>query len=147
MTQLYGCRLTDSQQVDIITCYIDPSTHEYCRTLSGYHSRDWTRFWHSLIDAFRPVIPHHEVDRHWQKMREFIKDSSRNQMYCEEDVLQYHKAFMYHTDPLIHSRHLTESECDVEFWYGFHPHDRDCLWPRLLDLYPFQPREIGRAHV
>jgi hypothetical protein len=138
----YKYRLTDPQQVDTLICYINSSFREYCRTLSSYHSCDWTRFRHSLINAFSPIILHHEIDRLWQKMRDFIKDSSRNRMDCEEDVLQYHKAFTYYSDPLVHARHLTESERDVKFWYGFHRRDHDFLWPHLLDMRPFQPRNI-----
>ena len=59
-------------------------------------------------------------------------------MTCEEDVSQYRKEFIYYIDPLVHSRHLTEYEWDVEFWYGFHPRNRDLLFPRLFDLCPFQ---------
>jgi hypothetical protein len=136
----HDCRLTNPERVDTIIHYVNPSTRELCKTLHGYYSRDWTSFRHSLLDAFGRFIPRHEIDR--QKLHDFIKDSSRTRMACEEDVLQYHKAFIHYTVPLIHSRHLTESERDVEFWYGFHPRDRDLLWPRLLHLCPFQPRNV-----
>ena len=32
---------------------------------------------------------------------------------------------------------MSKEERNIEFWYGFHPHDRDVLWPRLLASYPF----------
>jgi hypothetical protein len=136
----YDCRLTNPERVDTIIHYVDLSTRELCKTLHGYYSCDWTSFRHSLLNTFGCFIPRHEIDR--QKLHNFIKDSSRTRMACEEDVLQYHKVFIHYTDPLIHSRHLTESECDVEFWYGFHLHDRDLLWPCLLHLCPFQPCNV-----
>ena len=52
----YRCRLTDQQQVDALICYVNSSFHKYCRTLSGYHLRNWTWFWHSLVNAFS-IIP------------------------------------------------------------------------------------------
>ena len=81
--------------------------------------RNWTWFRHSLVNAFGTLIPRHKIDRHWQKKRDFIIDVFRNRMTCEEDVSQYRKEFIYYIDPLVHSRHLTEYEWDVEFWYGF----------------------------
>jgi hypothetical protein len=135
----YDCRLTNPERVDTIIHYVDPSTRELCKTLHGYYSCDWTSFRHSLLNTFGRFIPRHEIDK--QKMHNFIKHSSRTRMACEEDVLQYCKAFIYYSDPLMFSLHLTEHKRNVEFWYGFHPRDRDILWPRLFAIHPFQPHD------
>jgi hypothetical protein len=77
-----------------------------------------------------------------QKLRNLVEDSSRIRMDREEDVLQYYRTFKHYSDPLVRSGHLTETKRDVEFWYGFHPHDRDILWRCLLTLYPFHRHDI-----
>jgi hypothetical protein len=51
----YACRLTDLERVDIIIHYVDPSFREYCRTLSGYRSCDWTRFQHSRVTKLTDI--------------------------------------------------------------------------------------------
>ncbi|KAH8978209.1 hypothetical protein EDB83DRAFT_2537582 [Lactarius deliciosus] len=39
-------------------------------------------------------------------------------------------------------RHLTEDDRNAAFWYGFHPDDREVVWPRLLSKNPFQPSDV-----
>jgi hypothetical protein len=77
-----------------------------------------------------------------QKLCNFVEESSRMRMDRKDDVLQYYWTFQHYSDPLVHSGHLTEKDCDIEFWYGFHRDDRDALWPRLVASYPFQPHDI-----
>jgi hypothetical protein len=136
----YDCRLTDPQRVDSLVCYVDSSFREKCKSLNGYRSCDWSLFRHSLINTFGTITPHHQTMK--QKLRNFVEDSSRMRMDREDDVLQYYRTFQHYSDPLIHSGYLTEKDRDIEFWYGFHPHDRDVVWPRLLAMYPFQPHDI-----
>ena len=57
----HACNLTDTQRVKVIVHYIDPSTREFCKTLNGFHSCDWTLFQQSLIKAFRSSIPPHLI--------------------------------------------------------------------------------------
>jgi hypothetical protein len=136
----YDCRLTDPQRVDTLISYVDPSFREMCKSLNGYRSCDWSLFRHSLINTFGTITPHHQTMK--QKLRNFVEESSRMRMDREDDVLQYYRTFQHYSDPLIHSSYLTEKDRDIEFWYGFHPHDRDNLWPRLLAMYPFHPHNI-----
>jgi hypothetical protein len=136
----YDCRLTDPQRVNILISYVDPSFREMCKSLNGYRSCDWSLFRHSLINTFGSITPRYQAMK--QKLRDFVEDSSRMRMDREDDVLQYYRTFQHYSDPLIHSSYLTEKDRDIEFWYGFHPHDRDNLWPRLLAMYPFHPHNI-----
>jgi hypothetical protein len=136
----YDCRLTDPQRVDSLVCYVHSSFREKCKSLNGYRSCDWSLFRHSLINTFGTITPHHQTMK--QKLRNFVEDSSRMRMDREDDVLQYYRTFQHYSDPLVHSGYLTEKDRDIEFWYGFHPHDRDVVWPRLLAMYPFQPHDI-----
>jgi hypothetical protein len=136
----YDCRLTDPQRVDTLVCYVDSAFRDMCKSLNGYRLCDWSLFRHSLINAFGIITPRHQIMK--QKLYKFAEDSSRMRMYREDDVLQYYRTFQHFSNPLIHSGYLTEKDRDIEFWYGFHPHDRDVIWPRLLDLYPFQPHDI-----
>jgi hypothetical protein len=86
---------------------------------------------------YHPTSPNHETEA-TQSCRRFL----RMRMDREEDVLQYYRTFKHYSDPLVRSGHLTETNRDVEFWYGFHPHDRDILWQRLLAVYPFHRHDI-----
>jgi hypothetical protein len=136
----HDCRLTDPQRVDALVCYVDPSLRKTCKSLNGYRSCDWSLFWCSLVNVFGTTIPHHQITK--QKLHNLVEDSCRMQMDRKEDVLQYYRMFKHYSDPLVRSGHLTETKRDVEFWYSFHPHDRDILWPRLLALYPFHRHNI-----
>ncbi|KAH9170473.1 hypothetical protein EDB89DRAFT_2188133 [Lactarius sanguifluus] len=60
----------------------------------------------------------------------------------EDNVLQYYRQFLCYSAPLLHTGHLSEEERDAAFWYGFHPDDREVLWPHLLGKNPFQPSDI-----
>jgi hypothetical protein len=136
----YDCRLTDPQRVDSLVCYVDLSFCEMCKSLNGYRSCNWSLFRHSLINTFGTITPHHQTMK--QKLCNFVEDSSRKRMDRKDDILQYYQTFQHYSDPLVHSGYLTEKDRNIEFWYGFHPHDRDVVWPRLLAMYPFQPHDI-----
>jgi hypothetical protein len=43
-TLAYDYKLTEPQHVDVLVRYVDPFTREFCRTLNGFRSRDWTLF-------------------------------------------------------------------------------------------------------
>ncbi|KAN0133117.1 hypothetical protein V8E53_009147 [Lactarius tabidus] len=136
----YDCRLTDLQRVDVLVRYVDPPVRETCKSLNGYRSCDWSLFRHSLVNVFGTTTTRHQIMK--QKLRNLVEDSSRIRMDREEDVLQYYRTFKHYSDPLVRSGHLTETNRDVEFWYGFHPHDRDILWQRLLAVHPFHRNDI-----
>ena len=46
-----ACKLSDSQRVDAIVRYIDPSSHEFCESGIGFRSRDWISFGHIRVLA------------------------------------------------------------------------------------------------
>ena len=52
-------------------------------------------------------------------------------MSSEDDLIKHYNRFLDLADPLLDSRKLDDEECDVLFWYGFHPEDRAMLLHRL----------------
>ena len=130
LNRLSGGNSLDTQRVNVIVHYIDPSTREFCKTLNGFHSCDWTLFQQSLIKAFRSSIPPHLIKR--KKLDHLVEDRSRSRMTCEADVLQYYRDFVCYSLPLVHSHHLTEESRDSAFWYGFHPVDCKILLLRSI---------------
>ena len=138
--QANNCELTGPQRVDALVHYVDSPFLSMCKSLNGYRSCDWHSFRQSLIHTFGSTLPPHRAKI--QKLRNFVEDSSRTRMGREDEVLQYYSSFQHYSDPLVYSGHLTRKDRDIEFWYGFHPHDRDVLWPRLLALCPYQPLNV-----
>ncbi|KAH9169769.1 hypothetical protein EDB89DRAFT_1389991 [Lactarius sanguifluus] len=136
----YDCALTDPQRVDVLIRYVAPSLRDFWRSLSGYHSRDWPLFRQSLVNIFGSTTPRPQVMR--QRLLNYVQDSSRCRMLCEDDVLRYYRQFLCYSAPLVHAGHLSEEERDAAFWYGFHPDDCQVLRPRLLGKNPFQPPDI-----
>jgi hypothetical protein len=136
----YACQLTEPQQVDAVVRYLDPSSREFCRTRNGYRTRDWFSFREDLIHSFGTAVPQYRVEM--RKLRSLIQDSSRTRMTCEADVLQYYKTFVCYSLPLVYAHRLTEEDRDAAFWHGFHPLDREALWPRLIAKTPLQPVDI-----
>jgi len=138
--QAYDCTLTDPQQVNVIIHYIDPSMRDFWRSLNGFCSRDWPLFQQSLVNVFGSTTPCPQDMR--QKLCSYIQDSSKMQMDCVDDMLQYYRQFICYGVPLVHAGHLLEEECDSTFWYGFHPEDHEVLQPHLLSKNPFQLHEV-----
>ncbi|KAH9170961.1 hypothetical protein EDB89DRAFT_1224214 [Lactarius sanguifluus] len=136
----YDCALTDPQRVDVIIRYVAPSLRDFWRSLNGYRSHDWPLFRQSLINVFGSTTPRPQVMR--QRLLNYVQDSSRTRMDCEDDVLQYYRQFLCYSAPLVHAGHLTEEDRNAAFWYGFHPEDCKVLWPRLLGKNPFQPSDV-----
>ncbi|KAH9171771.1 hypothetical protein EDB89DRAFT_2229824 [Lactarius sanguifluus] len=136
----YDCALTDLQRVDVIIRYVNPSLRDFWRSLSGHHSHDWPQLRQSLINIFGNPTPRHQIMK--QKLHSHVQDSSRKRMDCEDDVLQYYRQFLCYSAPLVHAGNLSKEERDAAFWYGFHPLDREVLWPRLLGKNPFQPSDV-----
>ncbi|KAH9031601.1 hypothetical protein EDB83DRAFT_2678375 [Lactarius deliciosus] len=136
----YDCALTDPQRVDVIIRYVAPSLRDFWRSLNGYCSRDWPLFRQSLITVFGSTTPRPQVMR--QRLLSYVQDSSRTRMGREDDVLQYYRQFLCYSLPLVHAGHLTEDDRNAAFWYGFHPEDREILWPRLFGKNPLQPPDV-----
>src|SRR5579863_9481598 len=58
---------------------------------------------------------------------------------CDEDeVITYYERFLDLTETLLDSRWLDDEECNMLFWYGFHPEDRAMLLCRLRSKNPHQ---------
>ncbi|KAH9010231.1 hypothetical protein EDB85DRAFT_2161690 [Lactarius pseudohatsudake] len=91
----------------------------------------------SFVDTSSSTTPRHQATR--EKLLNYVQESARKRMYCEDDVLQYYRKFICLSIPLVHTGHLSEVERDAAFWCGFHPKDRSRLRPPLLAKYPYQP--------
>ncbi|SRR6266702_2360099 len=59
-------------------------------------------------------------------------------MHDEEDVIQYYRQFLVFCQPLVDTHKITDDKQDSAFWYGFHPDDREALFPRLIAKHPNQ---------
>ncbi|KAH9044080.1 hypothetical protein EDB83DRAFT_1576383 [Lactarius deliciosus] len=136
----YDCELTDPQRVDVLIRYVAPLLRDFWRSLNGYRSHDWPLFRQSLIKVFGSTTPRPQVMR--QRLLSYVQDSSRTRMNCADDVIRYYRQFLCLGEPLVHSGHLTKEDRNAAFWYGFHPEDREVLWPRLLGKNPFQPSDV-----
>ena len=58
-------------------------------------------------------------------------------MCDEDDVNKYYNRFLDLANPLLNSYHLKDKECNILFWYGFHP--EDCMMI-LSQFHPQQTR-------
>ncbi|KAH9049567.1 hypothetical protein EDB84DRAFT_1556168 [Lactarius hengduanensis] len=90
----------------------------------------------SFVDTSSSTTPRHQATR--EKLLNYVQESARKRMYCEDDVLQYYRKFICLSIPLVHTGHLSEVERDAAFWCGFHPKDRSRLRSPLLAKYPYQ---------
>ena len=61
----------------------------------------------------------------------YIKQSMEVPMGDSEDVADYHHKFLELVEPLLNKHLLDQVECDILFWYGFHPEDRAMLLRHL----------------
>ncbi|KAH9031573.1 hypothetical protein EDB84DRAFT_1600373 [Lactarius hengduanensis] len=99
--------------------------------MSRYYGRG-----QSFADTSSNITPRHQATR--EKLLNYVQESARKRMYCEDDVLQYYRKFICLSIPLVHTGHLSEVERDAAFWCGFHPKDRSRLRSPLLAKYPYQ---------
>ena len=58
-------------------------------------------------------------------------------MNKEDEVIRYHEQFLDLAKPLLDSHWLDNEECDMLFWYRFHPEDCTMI---LSWSYPHQTR-------
>ncbi|KAH9168986.1 hypothetical protein EDB89DRAFT_1988286 [Lactarius sanguifluus] len=75
--------LSDAQRVEAIVRYMAPSVRELLRSTEEFCPHDWPHYRQFLVDVFG--TSRDPVAR--QKLLEFIQDSSRRRMFCEDDVL------------------------------------------------------------
>jgi len=83
--QAYDRALTDPQRVDVVVRYVDPSMHDFWRSLNGFRSRDWPLFRQSLVNVYSSTTPGPQDMR--QKLCRYVQDSSKTRMDCVDDVL------------------------------------------------------------
>jgi hypothetical protein len=133
-----GCRLTEQEKCETLLRYIALSNRDLCRSLDEYSNSDWTGFRQELSRIYESSSTEGKYSQ--QKLSDFIKLASKSRKKEEEDVRQYYRKFLILSKPLLDSQELTKQERDSEFWYGFHPDDRDELTTHLFAKYPDQPK-------
>ena len=130
--------LTPRERVEQIIRYISPELSDLWQFLDGYGTRDWSTFKQSIKEIYGEASVMSRYSK--QRLREFIKLTSKSRMADEEDVRTYYKRFLVLCKPLIQHRKITEEECNAAFWGGFHPEDRRLMIPRLIASYPHHPK-------
>jgi hypothetical protein len=91
-------------------------------------------------------LPHWEEDTpenqaRLQTLQAFIRYSSRYQMLCEVDVLQYYEQFLVLSKLMTITGFLTSDEHNTAFWCRFHLDDHRVLQPHSLDT-PFHFKDV-----
>jgi hypothetical protein len=135
-----SCSLTERQKVETVTHYITCSLRDFWKSLDSYRAYNWTDLRLTLEEIYDgPSVPSRHSE---QKLRDFVRQSSKLCMNGEEDVLQYYRHFLALGKPLCNSKRLSTNECNKLFWLGFHPRDRTELYARLIAKHPDQPSSI-----
>ena len=130
--------LTPRERVEQILRYVSPELCDLWQFLDGYASRDWQTFRQSIQEIYGGASVMSRYSK--QRLREFIKLTSKSRMVDEDDVRTYYKRFLVLCKPLIQNRKITDEECNAAFWGGFHPEDRRLMYPRLLGSFPHHPK-------
>jgi hypothetical protein len=130
--------LTPREKVEQILRYVSPELCDLWQFLDGYSTKDWHAFKQSIKDIYGEASMMSRYSK--QRLREFIKLTSKSRMADEEDVRTYYKRFLVLCKPLMQHRKITEEECNAAFWGGFHPEDRRLMIPRLIASYPHHPK-------
>ncbi len=120
--QAYDCTLTDPQRVDVVIRYVDPSMHNFWRSLNGFCSHDWPLFQRSLINVFSSTTPRPQDETEVVQLRPRLFQDTNGLCRRRVGVL---RQFICYGVPLVHTGHLSEEECDLAFWFGFHLEDRE----------------------
>jgi len=66
-----------------------------------------------------------------QNIFKYVRWSMEETMSSEDDVIKHYNRFLDLADPLLDSHHLDDDECDILFWYSFHPEDHAMLLYQL----------------
>ena len=130
------CALTNRQKVETVVRYIPTALRDLWKSLDGYITHDWADLRRSLEHIYANASARSRHSK--QKLHDFIRYSSKQQMTEEEDVLQYYRRFLVFSKPLMDARRLTDEECNKAFWLGFHPRDRSRMFARLIARHPDQ---------
>jgi hypothetical protein len=130
--------LTPRERVEQILRYVSPELSDLWQLLDGYSVKDWVTFRQSLKEIYGEASMMSRYSK--QRLRDFIKLTSKSRMADEDDVRTYYKRFLVLCKPLIQHRKITEEECNAAFWGGFHPDDRRLMIPRLIASFPHHPK-------
>jgi hypothetical protein len=90
---------------------------------------DWNNFCRALRRTYMDVSAQGKYIQ--DKLRDFTKESCKHHQCKEEDVLQYYRWFQLLSKPLLDANLLTPRQCNIAFWFYYHPKDRQILQHRL----------------
>ena len=80
-----------------------------------------------------PYDSHQSWSKHTKKnIFDYVRWSAEQAFSNEDDVIKHYDRFLDLAEPLLDSQQLDDKECDILFWYGFHPEDRAMLLYQLL---------------
>ena len=80
-----SCSLTERQKVETVTHYITCSLRDFWKSLDSYRAYNWTDLRLTLEEIYEgPSVPSCHSE---QKLRNFVRQSSKLCMDEEEDVL------------------------------------------------------------
>ena len=130
--------LTPRERIEQILRYVSPELCDLWQFLDGYASKDWQTFRQSIQEIYGGTSVMSRYSK--QRLREFIKLTSKSRMVDEDDVRTYYKRFLVLCRSLIQNCKITDEECNAAFWGGFHPEDWRLMYPRLLSSFPHHPK-------
>ncbi len=130
--------LTSSQKVEQVLRYVSLELCDLWQFLDGYTTHSWSTFKRSIEEIYGEASVMSRYSK--QRLREFIKHTSKSRMTDEDDVHTYYKRFLVLSKPLMENHRITEEECDAAFWGGFHLDDRKLMYPRLIGNHPHHPK-------
>ena len=128
------CNLTPQQKVEMILHYVPQGLRDLWKLLTGYSTHDWAIFQQSLERLYQSTSAQSKYSK--QKLYDFVYFKNRTRIRDVEDVHQYYRQFHIFSEPLLDTHQITTDERDSAFWYGFHPDDRDRMYPRLIAKLP-----------
>jgi hypothetical protein len=131
--------LTDKQKVQTLSRYVPSHIQEFWHILDGYAADDWRTYW----AAIEKIYPDTSTSTHFSKkvLWELVDSWVHTPMWDEEDVLQYYRWFLKHSNPLCTVQTLLEEDCNAKFFEGFHPEDHKVINNHLHAMKPNHPED------
>jgi hypothetical protein len=93
--------------------------------------------------AIKKIYPDTSASTHFSKkaLWELVDSWACTPMRDEEDVLQYYRQFLEHSNPLHVAQTLSEEDHNAKFFKGFHPEDCEVINNHLHAMKPNHPED------
>jgi len=116
-----SCRLTDTQKVEMVIQYVDPSQCDLWRSLDGFILQDWDELCSGLHREY--INPTQQGHYSKQKLTDLTNKMSALKMEDEGDIIKYYRNFNLLSKPLLDAGRITTGEHNTAFILGFHLDD------------------------